>query len=916
MRREFVSRLKKLPQTYHLLQNIHNKYTGLMFVFPAFNDSYKTRKRTFQCCKNCRVKRVRCTILDSSYETEGCDNCKTQKARCDLIKTPKSKKDSSKSHVRRVSKTEATGASVEIATSPSCPKSFKSSSSASSTVTPGSAFPLYSNNVSGVPEIAQSALVGNHVERMSKTIATPRGPSISLGPEAFRELPRPISHQTDPSSIRSYWDQNLTHMGQPQTIQNVPLLSNMRSLPGLPPGIPPSFSSPYNHTHSVDRTINEIDHKFLKQCFGFNSTIRRSKYHFTKAVIGRRGTKETGVNPSELTRTLRIKSKFLDKSNLLQFKFLLSLHAFTLNTPGFYNISDEDLIKLFEIYFYKVNSIFPIVFEAEFWELHKRKRIPNIIMYAIVLLAAGDELSEPILARSFVQNGDSFKENCARFLRELEMKTRQLLEFLPEVGDTEKLARLITLLLLSLNFRSNKIGNEQSSSDVGDCISYAYSLLIHNQHFHDMIVQMGAAKKSIYLRNLWWVVLIFDRFNGVLNGKAMFIKRLDFNIKRPIDVPHLNQLVILAYALEDTMVAGFRPPRSLEKGGTVVKSEYFDGDPSFLPSQIISEEIKILENSHFIEEKLSLNTMHDVNSTNHLPDLDVKVYRDRNVFFMERLVRHQILLILRTGLFKNLREASQLDEFSLKLSKRLLEMFQMLKGGQNHKLVMTHPMIPLILLLAFSIPSFARSHLLNKRGENPDISPEMINQITMLSDGILDELKNFSTKWWFVHEVIVSLVKRHPKSTKERNDKAPHLDYFTPKDHMISIKSLVRDVGDAECVLPSLLSITSPGFYDDVMQKEESDAEDDQSKELSAQETTSASPAPELNISQTPVTIPEYDYQNAEYNDHIDESTGSVSIADDLNFDVAQLAEMVSSDANFIPNVMDYFSESQLNFFF
>ncbi|KAF8004306.1 hypothetical protein HF325_001754 [Metschnikowia pulcherrima] len=230
------------------------------------------------------------------------------------------------------------------------------------------------------------------------------------------------------------------------------------------------------------------------------------------------------------------KSKFLDKSNLLQCRIVLSLHAFTLDTPGFYHIQGDDLVKLYEIYFYKVNSVYPIVFEPEFWELHKRGRIPNIIKYAVILVAARDELSEVILARSFV-NQDSFDVNNSRFLRELEMKIRQLLDFLPELGDTEKLARLITLLLLSLNFRANKIGNEQSSNDVGNSISYAYSLLIHHKFFHEQIMKVGALKKSIYLRHLWWVIFIFDRFNAMLNGKAMFIKRLDFNIQRPLDLP-------------------------------------------------------------------------------------------------------------------------------------------------------------------------------------------------------------------------------------------------------------------------------------------------------------------------------------------------------------------------------------------
>ena len=55
-----------------------------MFVFPAFDVNYKTRKRSFRCCQNCRIKKVKCEINSTSSEL--CSNCRKHKWQCDLSK--------------------------------------------------------------------------------------------------------------------------------------------------------------------------------------------------------------------------------------------------------------------------------------------------------------------------------------------------------------------------------------------------------------------------------------------------------------------------------------------------------------------------------------------------------------------------------------------------------------------------------------------------------------------------------------------------------------------------------------------------------------------------------------------------------------------------------------------------------------
>lgn len=57
-----------------------------MFVFPAFNNNFKKRKRTFKCCTNCRTKRIKCS-LSKNYESIGCDHCIKVQGTCDLVST-------------------------------------------------------------------------------------------------------------------------------------------------------------------------------------------------------------------------------------------------------------------------------------------------------------------------------------------------------------------------------------------------------------------------------------------------------------------------------------------------------------------------------------------------------------------------------------------------------------------------------------------------------------------------------------------------------------------------------------------------------------------------------------------------------------------------------------------------------------
>jgi hypothetical protein len=71
-----------------------------MFVFPAFDSNYKTRKRTFKCCRICRSKRMKCIISLTDYESVGCDNCQKHGFGCDLIQADYKQKSGVKGPIK------------------------------------------------------------------------------------------------------------------------------------------------------------------------------------------------------------------------------------------------------------------------------------------------------------------------------------------------------------------------------------------------------------------------------------------------------------------------------------------------------------------------------------------------------------------------------------------------------------------------------------------------------------------------------------------------------------------------------------------------------------------------------------------------------------------------------------------------
>lgn len=909
-----------------------------MIVFPAFDDNYKIRKRTFRCCKKCRSKRIRCVILGSDYETYGCDNCRKRGVVCDLARDFKPDDSNPVKVERRESLEQSRETLCDPVTLAHSVGGTQSVSNGQICIPPIYQTPSRTNLLGGLNSISSMYLNQlNPINQMGDTAS-----QIDNSSQDTLLCGIPVGSSAPSSNLRSEGSRDMSP-------------NQWTPRPPVPP-FPPTIShAPYvAPTDEIENMIDRIDWRYLKQHWDFNTTIHQSRFYFSK-IPSRTSYSTKGNKPLmvALAKRRTAKSKYLGPHNAMHFKFLLAIHAFTLDTPGFCAMSEVDLLQLYEIYFFKVNSVFPIVFESEFWELYKHNVIPSIIIFAVVLTAAQDELAKPILARSFIdKDPKNFKKNHVRFLTELEMKIRQLLIFLPELGDSEKLVRLTTQLLLSHNFKFNKFGNEQSSHDIADCASYAYSLLIHQDFFHVRICQEGALKKSVFLKHLWWVIVIFDRFNATMNGKAMFIARRDFNIAHPTDLPHLNNLVDLAFDLEDTLVAVFRPPRTM--GGKIAEGlpemETQAEDAKFSPAKFIEKEMKIINDVEAMKEIFTDYRKYETRGT-HLPGISVGRYRDRMVYFLTRFVSMNIVLILRTGQVKFLNASPHLDDFSLMLSDSFLTVFQMLKDGRGHQLLMASPLIPLLMLAVFSIPLTSRLRIISKvKKLRQDIDTKQMIKVNDLSKNFLVELETFANNWWFVHEVVASIKKLNPKMSKEldirqeatmpkKRKRSTNPEVSVAKREKLSIHSLVDDAPDSVKLLPTLLSITSPGYYDESIKSSEDEDDDadlsnpkDYESEMHVHNKMLEPPMFRHSMFLlTPSDIlTAQDLANRAqevrdlFNSNAFEDNGRSNVSpgqagsvgsEEVNFDVGQMAELVSTETSFVPSIMDFFNDQSHEFY-
>lgn len=613
-----------------------------MFVFPAQNSNFKSRKRTFRCCERCRVKRVKCNIQVENFLTKGCQSCQQRSIACSLI-----------------------GSSVD-------------------------------HNATKVKGYFNLNDLNGFKDKPSPSPLL--GPSLNL-------------------------DHSFEQISEYQAALNVPLeFTNPQLLKKL-------FN--FNLSILTDKSYEYLLYSHPKAVIESKMQEDASVYHESGIIIPELSIDKSRAN--SLNELVRFK-------NMPQYQFLLQIYAFTLSSPGFcFKVAEIE--KLLEIYFFKINGIFPIIHEQEFWENYRAGKEPTIIIFAAVLLILRDKLAAEIFRKvflrdlSYVDNEPLFHQKLEIFTDSLDFKIRQLNLALEDLGDYNKLNRMVTMLLLSLRYRFTCSGGEQSSQDLTCGINLAFAMAIHmkpTKKFYD-------SEKAAYLSDLWWTCYAMDRFNSVSNFRCFFIKHEDFNIDLPYGNLNLLQIVQLAKSLENMLIALYQPFNNVH-----MKDQNND----------IQHRLKIFNAADFQELEFNLCS-HEIASDSVIFDQSLNLdnfsqqkeaFVKSTLHLLSRLINNTIILVSQKGFFNDPTIHNLIPKKSiLRASGNVLWYMKKIP----EKLTLQAPILIFCLLISMScgLKMRARNILGTVDSELDDVKP------SFEMEGYMLELERFRRGWWVVDDV-------------------------------------------------------------------------------------------------------------------------------------------------------------------
>ncbi|CAH2352844.1 hypothetical protein CLIB1423_08S02366 [[Candida] railenensis] len=611
-----------------------------MFVFPAFDSNYKTRKRVFRCCERCRVKRVKCSFVEGS---DGCANCIKSKSGCSLVKAKADEIAKSKtpepSIVEQQQEAQVgqqlTQSQLQFPYAPSDIVDVRM-------ITPYFLKKQFNFNVSGMSE-----------ERAYQYV--------------FHDHPKVVIN--DKISDKTYWHESGIHVGYKDKLSG-----NEKNQP---------------------RDDSNV----------------RSLHSSTSVSI-------------KLSNSHHIRDK-------RTYDYLASINAFSL-TSGTYALTPVEVRQLIDIYFTKINSVFPIMNPSSFWEEYYADLLPSICLYALILAISKDSSASTILSAMFVRNGllsmpgSSYDAVYIDYIGDLENKIRQLLLVLPQLGDYDKLTRLATTLLLSLHFGYDRFGNEQASHDLTDAINLAFSMGIHMKR---QLSELEAEKIS-HLNNLWWICFIFDRFNALINCRSIFIRQKDFNIDLPKNI-NLMKLTQVAKSLENMLEDIYRP---FKRETVKPRNEVYNMD------EFKENEFRLCE-----EEKVEPNNE------------GVETYMASTVHLLTRLVNNVIILASQKSKYDNKHIPNSIpDSIAFQASQNILWYI----NHQEPSLMMNIPILPWCLSLAMAVSLKRKAKSILRRSDGNGLEKETFeypastpaSYVYQLHD-FFAALEKYSSKWWIVDEI-------------------------------------------------------------------------------------------------------------------------------------------------------------------
>lgn len=202
---------------------------------------------------------------------------------------------------------------------------------------------------------------------------------------------------------------------------------------------------------------------------------------------------------------------------------------------GFYysysTFSKEDMKDLFQIYFEKYNSIFPIIHEQSFWKDFQNDANPTIILHTLIYFITKDTLSIPFTKKYFGEANTD--EEVAKFRDKMSTQVRHLLVHMPILNPSTK---MIVYLLLCLDNSGNKdVDYKRTAKD-------DFTLAVNNAIALDLHLNNDNLNTEVatYQCNLIWTIYILGLFNVISIGDYKRLKFLplrfsDIERKTPMD---------------------------------------------------------------------------------------------------------------------------------------------------------------------------------------------------------------------------------------------------------------------------------------------------------------------------------------------------------------------------------------------
>lgn len=423
-----------------------------------------------------------------------------------------------------------------------------------------------------------------------------------------------------------------------------------------------------------------------------------------------------------------------------QYKMLHDMNAFTLLLET-HTLSSVDICNLLELYMLKVNLVWPLLPAEEFWVHLGRDEVPSIITYAMVLVIARDPMAEPILVP--ILGWEGYHQKLEKFMVNIENKTRQLLMAMPYLCFDFRFCKMVVMTMFLFHFGPHRFGNEQMLSDLSSAISIAVGMEIHKKN---TIVNVAAVKRE-YVTNLWWVLYVSDRLNGLINARSLFIRLDDFNLDLPYANLNLLKLVQLARLVENMMLAVFRPFDNnnvvLQINKMEIRYKMFDLD-----------EFQKMEFAYCDREQYSTHSPYNCQFATIL-DLrnSLATYTAQHLHFISRVLQNHVVAIAQKVRYDDCHIPNLIPElYVFKACHNII--------FYNHKMPREiHLHLPITVFTLF----YALCYLLLRRTYAKFLSPQDAADI-----GLEYELEEDSTfawnsqmkilrctyagKWWFIEE--------------------------------------------------------------------------------------------------------------------------------------------------------------------